>query len=777
MESLRMSILTLMIAVNLGLCVVMTDFYDNSCPERCTCLVEKNKLFQIRCREGFSTNELERLFYNLKDNITQLRFTSSQLREIPKSVCILRKLVVLDLSQNHISDIKNTSIGCLSTLSVLNLTNNRIKKLVNNTFSGLTTLKELYIGHNSIQRIDVFAFNKDLESLSLIDLNHNKLEEFDPWVFRLPNARDPNRCITLNVSYNDLQRFTNKINWSIAEERSPWGDCVKIDFQFNSFGRIQTFQDMVKMYHFTSVLELMKLIDMRFYFGNKFYCDCDMFEVVHYLKNVVHGIQIDVSINCFYPKALRGVDIFHAEEDKFQCEVKTDCPANCHCIRRPANDTIVVKCDRLSELPDNVPSGHHIELRLANNAIQSPTSSKAYLRNVTVFDVTNNNMISIDGTLIQILTQTPQTSILLESNNLTYLPKKEWQRLNVTNLEELTLSKNLLRCDCHSLWLKYWLQKNGRIVPDANAIQCHNQYLLGRSLKDVADSDFVCVNWIFVFIQIGVVNLLVLIGFVGVVFVIIDDKRKTPIQVDYDLRLQFDVFISFSEKDKDWVKKDLIDRLMYNEAENDEQGHEPRHWYYVAFADKDFVHGLQITQNIANCISDSRVTLLVLSKNFLQSNWCKYEFRTAHNNALSRKGVKVIIIKCEDLKGVPIDTDLAMHLKSHTFLDIHEPDFYRKLKRVLPVPLYTRLQEDVEDIIISETMVIEAESDVEQNDDELELQGAEQNIGAQINENDNVVEQEIEREDWFSPLHDEYNPRNLVLFQAHGSRNNLDLHH
>ena len=44
---------------------------------------------------------------------------------------------------------------------------------------------------------------------------------------------------------------------------------------------------------------------------------------------------------------------------------------------------------------------------------------------------------------------------------------------------------------------------------------------------------------------------------------------------------------------------------------------------------RDFTPGVPITENIVEAIVESKVTILVLTPSFIESEWCKYESRHA----------------------------------------------------------------------------------------------------------------------------------------------------
>ena len=84
----------------------------------------------------------------------------------------------------------------------------------------------------------------------------------------------------------------------------------------------------------------------------------------------------------------------------------------------------------------------------------------------------------------------------------------------------------------------------------------------------------------------------------------------------------YDVFISYSSVDQPWVRDVLIKIL-------EETG------LKVCVDYRDFVPGAAIMENITRAITESKVTILVLTPNYVESKWCHYETRYAIGMSLS----------------------------------------------------------------------------------------------------------------------------------------------
>ncbi|XP_078689294.1 protein toll-like [Branchiostoma floridae x Branchiostoma belcheri] len=115
-------------------------------------------------------------------------------------------------------------------------------------------------------------------------------------------------------------------------------------------------------------------------------------------------------------------------------------------------------------------------------------------------------------------------------------------------------------------------------------------------------------------------------------------------------KFRFDAFVSANQRDFPWVDEWV------------QQLESPPHNLKICVHHRDFKSGVPITDNINWAVANSRKILIVLSQNFLSSNWCKVELKAAIEKALSNdKHCVLPILKSE----CEIPTELA-HL---TYLD------------------------------------------------------------------------------------------------------------
>ncbi|XP_052071727.1 toll-like receptor 4 [Mytilus californianus] len=94
-----------------------------------------------------------------------------------------------------------------------------------------------------------------------------------------------------------------------------------------------------------------------------------------------------------------------------------------------------------------------------------------------------------------------------------------------------------------------------------------------------------------------------------------------------NLDFMYDAFVSYSDEDRAFVLKDCIQNL-------EEEGN-----LRLCLHHRDFVPGEDITDNIIHAIESSRKTICIITKSFLQSYYCMFEYNMARMESIhSRNG-------------------------------------------------------------------------------------------------------------------------------------------
>lgn len=106
---------------------------------------------------------------------------------------------------------------------------------------------------------------------------------------------------------------------------------------------------------------------------------------------------------------------------------------------------------------------------------------------------------------------------------------------------------------------------------------------------------------------------------------------------------------------------------------------------------RDFLPGQPIVDNIMNAIECSRHTIFILSENFVQSDWCRYELDFSHFWLFDAGGDAAILILLEPLSKDDVPKrfcKLRKLMSSTTYLEWPQeeerrPEFWRSLRNAL----------------------------------------------------------------------------------------------
>jgi hypothetical protein len=135
----------------------------------------------------------------------------------------------------------------------------------------------------------------------------------------------------------------------------------------------------------------------------------------------------------------------------------------------------------------------------------------------------------------------------------------------------------------------------------------------------------------------------------------------------------FDAFVSYSAKDEIFVAEELAPIL--------ENGDPP---YKLCLHYREFPIGGYLSDTIVQAVESSRRTIIVLSENFIKSEWSRYEFKSAHHQVLRDRRKRLIVILLGDVLPRDLDPDLKLYLKNNTYLQWGEKLCWERLRFALP---------------------------------------------------------------------------------------------
>ncbi|KAK3577183.1 hypothetical protein CHS0354_037522 [Potamilus streckersoni] len=233
----------------------------------------------------------------------------------------------------------------------------------------------------------------------------------------------------------------------------------------------------------------------------------------------------------------------------------------------------------------------------------------------------------------------------------------------------------------------FYLTINSLNVKDYGEYECYTANELGNDTRRFQllppkqqNAERALPLWVYILIGTGGMAVIVVLATAVIIARRCRNQKKyeelewqDPNMTEYAVpqhNVVYDVFISYSSEDLEWVKSYLFQELTEKK-------------YHVCIDFKDFVPGMPISENIIDAIYKSKRTIILMSKNFLRSMWGQFELQQAHNRAIARREDVLILIKLDDCK-------IPAKMMGRTFLDWTNldvrPHFWQRLAEAVGKP-------------------------------------------------------------------------------------------
>lgn len=322
---------------------------------------------------------------------------------------------------------------------------------------------------------------------------------------------------------------------------------------------------------------------------NPLNCECNMIELARYFQNkrnnslkLILDIEAD-ELTCNDPPKYKNVKIKNIEPTELSCLKKSvdandACNKTCTCWNYPGKPQLLVDCSNrnLTKVPQYVVNSNNWSIALnmsGNNLRKTPELTQSYLLNITSLDLSNNN-ISLVSTKVF---SNSLRILKLHNNRITRLDESVITTLTTNRvLNQLTLHNNKWECTCESRKLLKFIDKKSNTTFFGNHLQdiiCEHS---GRPLYRLSWHDL-C-NTTDKMVRLVVIISLI-IAFFGVlmgVLVALYYKYEIEIKIwlyakqwcmwlitedEVDKNKKYDAFVSFSYKDEEFIKKEIVPRL------------------------------------------------------------------------------------------------------------------------------------------------------------------------------------------------------------------------
>ncbi|KAM9425167.1 toll-like receptor 2 type-2 [Pholidichthys leucotaenia] len=301
--------------------------------------------------------------------------------------------------------------------------------------------------------------------------------------------------------------------------------------------------------------------------------------------------------------------------------------------------------------------------------------------------------------------------LTIQSNTLNMFNQSDLQ--SYSRLDDLQAGLNKFVCSCEFVpFIQSKLRARDILTDGAEGYICDSPLdVQGEQVSQVSLSVVVCHRVLFVSVSCGVALFLGIllsvllwrlhaVWYLKMTWAWIKTKRNARRRRRQSSRdaegsealLSYDAFVSYSESDASWVENFLVPELEEpSEADLGSSG--SPHPLTLCLHKRDFLPGNWIVDNIMSAMERSRRTIFVLSKNFFQSDWCRYELDFSHFWVFDGRSGReaAILILLEPLSGDDIPKRFCkLHklMSSTTYLvwpqeEEQRGEFWRSLRNAL----------------------------------------------------------------------------------------------
>jgi len=310
-------------------------------------------------------------------------------------------------------------------------------------------------------------------------------------------------------------------------------------------------------------------------------------------------------------------------------------------------------------------------LNLSQNSLRQIDFEFSHMKMLRVLDLSYNLLTSLQDSTLQ------RFSALMETSNLA-----------------ISLLGNPLQCSCETYHFLKWIkQQQKQLVGFANYTCLYKGKAVRFSnLTEVVmvDLDFQCSKQIAVIATASLLGLLLIMIAIAVCcyryrwemryfcLKLARQSRRYQLLAD-DATFTYDAFVVYSAEDSQWVREELVPHL---ENDGDHQ------YLRLCVHERDFLLGENILDNIWSKMEESRKVILVISRNFTQSNYCNYEIDLARMLGVEKARNLIVPVMLEDVRMEDMSDSLRWIVRKLTYIEWPQwhPDreeFWRRLRETI----------------------------------------------------------------------------------------------
>uniref|UniRef100_A0A670ZY64 Toll-like receptor 13 n=2 Tax=Pseudonaja textilis TaxID=8673 RepID=A0A670ZY64_PSETE len=541
--------------------------------------LSRNRLRSVDCmRQVLNATEQSRLSKLLLEHNLLKHLTGC-----PKTAPF-PELTTISFRFNRILSIKSSAFRYAPNLTTLHLNINSIAFLHAKALKGLKRLRELRLDNNLLTDIYNDSFS-DLSNLQILNLRNNHVSVLFPGTFK-----SLGKLSILDLGGNNIHQLSKVSFEGLKNLSNLYLDNNNLQYISPSF-----FHPIEK------TLQVLDLMGNKIYFISKNQLKQPPFGNLGRVYDLKlqsqrpHGLRV---IPSMFLKGLTSLRNLYLSENKI-LSIAPD-------VFDDLGQLELLTLSDTSNGRGDFPPGIFKNLKKLRNL----NLENAGLRTLT---------LEVFGNL----------------SNLRYLllGKNELQTFNssvaeaLPSLSYLDLRKCPLACTCNNVWFQNWLSNRWVQVVYLYNYSCNS----GPQPSYVYSFDtHVCFQDIGLYLFSATFPVLVLSMLLPFLYHRTYWHIKYHIYIlrawvnDYwrrgkDKHYKFDAFVSYNSADESWVLKQLVPSL--------EKAGAPT--FRLCLHHRDFQPGKYIIDNIVDSIHNSRHTICIISRKYLQSEWCSMEIQLA----------------------------------------------------------------------------------------------------------------------------------------------------
>lgn len=666
---------------------------------------DQNKNLQAIRLDGNYLNDVEELFAKLP-HLVWLNVSDNRLKWFDYALIPIT-LQWLDIHHNQIKELGNYfEIESTLSLSTFDASHNKLTEITGSSIPN--SVEVLFLNDNLISKVQSYTFFKK-PNLTRVDLFGNKITHLDPNSLRISTVPLDKPLPEFHVGGNPYEcdctmEWLQKVNGGSRARTQP---------------KLVDLESIYCQLLYNRGRRYVPLVEAT---PNQFLCpyETHCFALCHCCDFDACDCEMTCPNNCTcYHDQSWSANIVDCSSAGYDQKLPEKIPMY--------STEVYLDGNNFSSLSSHAFLGRKkLKILYLNNSnidvIQNQTFNS--LVELEILHIDNNNIKELRGYEFENLEKLQeiflQNNMISQINNTTFLTLRRLRVLKLDgnklfkynvwllpkSLNEVTLSNNRWSCDCDFIErLKEWSLINNRTT-DIYEIKCvHNStenitdvslYIMSNISLCIGESNIIQSNLTLkkTILEQHVHNHLpLLIAILSVLssvvlFMLIIFAYRLEMRVwchsKFGLRLfqhtndsstedrekLFDAFVSYSSKDEAWVAEVLTPAL------------EPH--YKLCLHYRDFPVGAFLQDSIAQAVESSKRTIMILSDNFIKSEWGRYEFKSAHHQVLRDRRKRLIVVLLGDVQQKDLDPDIRLYLKTNVYLRWGEKLFWEKLKYALP---------------------------------------------------------------------------------------------